>query len=222
MNVLFCAATQKELECLPPILRKEAHTLVTGVGIPLTLVRLQDALYHKFKRPPGVTHSLPPITVVQVGIAGAFPESVLEMGQVVQVSQDVYGDLGFEIPTHTEDQEPFLPLEATQFAEGYHQPYSFKLLPNSNLASVRAITVQTCTGTESTAHQRRKIFGADIETMEGAPVVQILQTTDRAFQIRSISNRVGLRDINTKKIQIALNSLTEFCEHYSWENLWKS
>lgn len=213
MKLLFCAATQMELECLPSSILQTSHTLVSGVGIPLTLCRTLSYIHQYFAQEP--------VVFIQIGIAGAFPKAQLEIGSVVQVVKDSYGDLGFELPHSTSDTKKFTPIQASPWMEGYPSIYQFSTLPQCELLPVTAITVNTCTGTEATAQLRVSNFNADLETMEGAAIAQVLRPADKAFQIRSVSNRVGTRDIDSKKIQLALSTLKEFCYKYPWDELFK-
>ena len=62
-------------------------SLLTGVGIPQALERV--LLVAGRERPVGI---------LNIGIAGAYPDSGLSIGDIVMAESEVYGDIGFELP----------------------------------------------------------------------------------------------------------------------------
>jgi futalosine hydrolase len=80
----------------------------------------------------------------------------------------------------------------------------------SILKPVRAITVNTATGSETTRGMLLKKFNPDIETMEGATFFYICSREDIPFlALRAISNKVELRNKNNWNIDLALHNLSE-------------
>ena len=80
----------------------------------------------------------------------------------------------------------------------------------SILKPVKAITVNTATGSETTRNRLMKKFNPDIETMEGATFFYICCREKIPFlALRAISNRVEPRDIKKWNIPLALNNLSE-------------
>ena len=78
------------------------------------------------------------------------------------------------------------------------------------LKPVRAITLNTATGSEITREKLLKKFNPDIETMEGATFFYICSRENIPFlAMRAISNRVGARNKNNWKIDLAIKNLTE-------------
>jgi futalosine hydrolase len=78
------------------------------------------------------------------------------------------------------------------------------------LKPVRAITVNTATGSETTREKLMKKFNPDIETMEGATFFYICSRENIPFlALRAISNKVEKRNKNNWKIELALNNLSE-------------
>ena len=78
------------------------------------------------------------------------------------------------------------------------------------LKPVKAITVNTATGSEITRKKLIKKFNPDIETMEGATFFYICARENIPFlAIRAISNRVEPRDKSKWNIQLALDNLSE-------------
>lgn len=216
IKLLVCAATDLEMSaCLPDINARHfrlGHAvtfgslaiLITGVGIPAALSSAQTAC-----------KMLLPEAVVNVGIAGAYPDCGLNIGDITVASTDVYGDIGFEMP----DASTFRPLCDSEFGNAaiYHR---FTLETNSPwivsrnekpIHRVAACTVNQCTGTNETGLLRARLFGAKIETMEGAAIAQASAAVGIPLtQIRAISNIAGNRSITRKSIDTAIEALEEY------------
>jgi len=80
----------------------------------------------------------------------------------------------------------------------------------SKLKQVKAITVNTSSGSEVTIERLRGKYNPDIETMEGATFFYICSKEKIPFlAIRSISNRVEPRNKDKWNIPLALNNLSE-------------
>lgn len=148
--------------------------------------------------------------VVQVGICGAFVRSGLNLGDVVFVEEDCIGDFGAE-----ESDGHFISFNSimkTRFI--YHSSiepfFSFPLLPR-----VKAVSVNCCTGTQTTADFREQNHQAQIETMEGASCFAFAEAMGyKAYQIRAVSNWISDRNISQWKTKEALQSLKH------WINSW--
>lgn len=100
-ELLICAATWMELRAWWPrdqdLARLDEGQLaysvgraffVTGVGIPASLARMLGVLKH-----------VRPARILNIGIAGAYPDSGLNIGDIVIGTSEVYGDVGFELPS---------------------------------------------------------------------------------------------------------------------------
>jgi futalosine hydrolase len=201
--LLVCAATPFELDTYP--VREDAnHTLrlVTGVGIPAVFEAFALA---KFPQSPSA--------ILNIGIAGAYPETGLQIGDIVLATSEVYGDIGFELPTPPH----FQPLTESPFG-AFYTPLETTLWPpthhsHKEIATGRGCTVSTCTGTDALGILRRDTFGAVFETMEGAAVAQIAHRLGVPFyEVRAISNIAAERDMRPENIKIALESLRAFFE----------
>ena len=203
--VLVCAATEFELACFPDT--EGVAKAVTGVGVPATLALLPPLL-EKFR----------PTLAVNIGIAGAYPETGLEIGDVVLGEREVFGDLGFELPGGG-----FTPLQDSPFGAWY-EPLPLRLpfpradevgnMPREGAGGWVAgvgVTVNACTGTLATGERRRDRFGASFETMEGAAFALACRGAGvPAMEVRAISNVAAERDMRPENIKLALASLTEF------------
>ncbi len=202
-SVIFCAATKFELEAFPHL--AGAERVETGVGIPQVFLTL-----------PGRVHSVAGIRIVNGGIAGAYPNSGLTLGDIVIGTSEVYGDLGFELP-----EEPgFRALAESEFGAPYREPFPLKVpdtLERTGLpfSTGRGCTVNTCTGTRKTGERRERIFAAQFETMEGAAAAQIGAAAGvSVIEIRAISNFASDRDMKPETIRLALQNLRRFLERW--------
>jgi futalosine hydrolase len=217
INPLICAATWNELsawfeeeessplsEETPYLLMDETATLLTGVGIPATFLRLLPFVQQ---------HQ--PAHILNIGIAGAYPDSGFAIGDIVLGTSEVYGDLGFELPNDPD----FQTLASAPFA-GALNPDVLPLQTVPNLLSTntayrihtaRGCTVNACTGTERTGRMRAQLFQAGFESMEGAAVAQIGQRFGiPVSEIRAISNIASRRDMHPENIRLALTHLRDF------------
>jgi futalosine hydrolase len=171
--------------------------LVTGVGIPQTLEHV--LLVAGRERPA---------RILNIGIAGAYLNSGLGIGDVVMADSEIYGDVGFELP-----QEPdFQPVSEADFGQAYRAPFTMTQFPEYVGARVcRGCTVNTCTGTDSTGSRREQLFHAHFETMEGAAVAQAGQALGiPVCEVRAISNIAAVRDMQPGNIKRALTQLTTY------------
>ena len=205
---LVCAATIEELQTFglenakvlePGTLWRipEGHAAVTGAGIPIALMHILPRI-----------QSLQPAWIVNFGIAGAYPESNLEIGDVVVGTSEVFADLGMEMP----DEESFRPLSAFPFADAaLRSPLPLWIPEWITAKQGRGATVNRCTGKDGTGWLRRKLFDVDFESMEGAAVaLAASETKIPVCEIRAISNFAAARDMRPENIQTALSSLDAF------------
>lgn len=145
-------------------------------------------------------------TVIQMGIAGAFLDAGLAIGDVVRVDTDTLGDQGFQ-----EADGSFQPWPLGSQRE----PLSYSggdltLAPAciKSLKGVKGLTVNTCTGTSSLALNRRKFFNTDLESMEGASFFALSSVFGvNAYQVRAVSNYVSDRHKSDWKVEEALSQL---------------
>ena len=196
MQILVITATQSEIQ---PFINADTgiDVLITGVGVPATL-------YHLQKRMQQIDYNL----IIQAGIAGTFNKDI-QLGQVVLVNQDTFGDIGIE------EKENFISIFETGFVGKNEFPFQDGWLVNademnklSDLAAVKAITVNKVSDSELQKQQFIKQFNADIESMEGAALHYVcLQENIPFMQIRSISNFVGERDKTKWKMKEAIKNL---------------
>ncbi len=196
MKVLLVSAT--EFEIASYFKQKDTiDVLLTGVGMPI-------ALYHLQKKITENRYNL----VIQVGLAGAFTTK-FELGETVFVNQDTFGDLGIE------EKERFTPIFETDLFNKNEFPFENgwlvnknKILQQSTLEVVKAVTINKVTDKGSIKQQLIDSFNPDIETMEGAALHYVCLHQNIPFiQLRAISNYVGERDKTKWKIDLAISNL---------------
>jgi futalosine hydrolase len=208
-GILVCAATDFELDAYPAG-DPGTTRLLLGVGIPVALSAIADRLWSTGEhRSPGL--------IVNVGIAGAYPGTGIEIGDIVLAEREGYGDVGFELP----EPPGFRSINDSPFGEFYAKPFDASLpdgwyLPNPLGAKYRVhlgkgSTVNSCTGTDATGAARRRLTGAAFETMEGAAVAQVAQQHGIPFcEIRAVSNVAARRDMRPENIRLALAHLRHY------------
>ncbi len=208
MYRLFCASTEMELRgvfpttlsqysiaCGKPVIIDSDIFALTGIGAAATLVELSALAQH---------YQL--TEIIQVGIAGAYSQSSLSIGDVVYVASDCYGDLG------AESENGFLTLPEMDLGEidTYRGSQSLFERFNFSVPATQGLTVNCCSGTELTIAMRKEKFPCDVETMEGAALYHFAaRFTIPAIQIRGISNYVSVRDTSIWNISQAITGLKE-------------
>lgn len=198
LDLLVCAATEPELRTFGEVRADEGQgSILTGVGIPAALARILLSA----KR-------VKPARILNIGIAGAYPDSGLTVGDIVLGISEVYGDVGLELP----EAPGFQHIRETPWGAPYQKPMPLAAFPEfSGAATGRGCTVNACTGTEATGRLRERLFEASFETMEGAAVVQAgLALGIFVCEIRAISNIASDRDMRPENIGLALKNLTEY------------
>lgn len=144
-------------------------------------------------------------TVLQMGIAGAFFESSLAIGDVVRVDTETIGDQGFQDIDGSFHPWPLRPSKENPYSGGdlMRAPSCIKALKG-----VRGLTVNTCTGTSTLALSRRNLFNADVESMEGASFFALCSVFGvDAYQVRAVSNYVSERNKVSWRVEEALHQL---------------
>lgn len=213
-KILLVTATSSEAEVLKKIRgvisvhngyrvgNLEINVLVAGVGSISTAWAMKQWISVNNK----------PDLVLNAGIAGSYKDELLT-GDVVMPLSDCFADAGVE------DGDNFLTLSEAGLTKADEFPFSNELLladtrysvrMKNLLKPVRAITVNTATGSDSTRIKLINKFNPDIETMEGAAFFYICTMEKIPFlAIRSISNRVEVRNKNNWNIPLALEKLSE-------------
>lgn len=213
-RLLVCAATLPELQTFWrsgetwPIDEERywAETgklilAITGVGIPCTLLRL-PRLLAEFK----------PDLVLNIGIAGAYPNSGLAIGDVAMACSETFGDIGFELP----EDPGFRSIADAPFGRFYRK-LPMTLVPafrhspvGSAFHEIDGCTVNACTGTAQTGLMRERLFAVGMESMEGAAVALACDAAGiPACELRAISNIAAERSMLPANIRLALQRLRD-------------
>jgi len=176
--------------------------LVSGVGSIATAWAMKEWISVNEK----------PHLAINGGIAGSYKDAFIN-GDVVMPISDCFADSGIE------DGENFLTLPEAGLCGANEFPYrdgyifakpKYTDQLKSIMKPVRAITVNTATGSENTRDKLIKKFNPDIETMEGATFFYICSMENVPFlAIRAISNRVETRNPNNWNIKFALDNMSD-------------
>ena len=210
MRLLVCAATSWELSAWGE--PQEGESLhVSGVGAPAT--------FAAFPTRPNAD------LILNIGIAGAYPGSGLAIGDIVVGESEVWGDIGFALP----EPPHFRPIQESEFGAFYTKPLPLWAPQQLEGRRGRGCTVHTCTGTDAQGAQRRALFQADFETMEGAAIAQLGQQWGMPVcEIRAISNLAAQRDMRPEHLRLSHERLKMFLKtlhdngeffHYAHEEL---
>jgi len=212
LKILVVAATEAEsdvLQLIPGVKsnpegilfgRHEISTLVTGVGSIATAWALTKRFSSGFK----------PDLAVNIGIAGSFRDN-LPPGEVVVPVSDCFADAGvdtgkefltlFDAGLQDPDKFPF--RGGKIIAENMYVKKALQLLK-----PVKAITVNTSSGSPLIIERMMRKYDPDIETMEGATFFYICSGENIPFlALRSVSNMVEPRNKEKWDIRLALNNL---------------
>ncbi len=212
MNILIIAATKLEINNLLSKINCNTQRnikfgthnidiLTTGVGLVFTTYHLSKFLAAKH-------YDL----CVNIGIAGSFNRN-LEIGELVNVVQDEFADLGaeradglhtiFDLGFAKADEFPFT------FAKLINKPLNYPCL--DGIKTVTAISSNTAHAHESSINQFYRKYKADIETMEGAAFFYVCMSENiKCLQIRAISNYMEVNNRDSWNIPLAITNLNNF------------
>ena len=168
--------------------KNQIDILITGIGMTSTAYWLGKTLSPRNDR------------AYQFGVAGSFNRK-LELGEVVQVTEDCFSELG------AEDGEKFLPLYKMGLP-GTQDISNKNYLPA--LKKVRGITVNTVHGNDGSIQKIKSRWKADVESMEGAAFLYACNMHGTpCVQVRAISNYVERRNKKVWKMELAVKNLNE-------------
>jgi futalosine hydrolase len=204
MSILLVAATELEIK---PLLPKWniSDILITGIGSTSTVFHLMQQLKHK-------TYD----RIFQIGIAGSFSKQV-PIGSAYLVESDCFADLGVM------ENGQWKNMVQLGFSDPDKHLYTNGKLFNPHLNTIQfpkatGATVNRLTDNPEEIQALRSVHGAQLESMEGAAFHYVaLQMNIPFYQIRGISNQVGIRDKREWKIQEAIDAsctLFEKLEHH--------
>ena len=181
MKILLIAATSDEItkESFP-----NSEILISGVGMVNTTFSLTKQLSQN-------SYDL----VINIGVAGAFNND-LKIGDVVEVVEDSFSEIGFENGVGFSE---FTDFEITN---------TFKVKGKTNLQKVKGITVNTVHGNEASIVKIVDRLNPDVESMEGAACFMVCEKFNiPCMQIRAISNKVEKRNKTIWDMPLAIKNL---------------
>lgn len=210
MNILIVAATEFEVKPLLDYLKidnaypglnfannvenlKDVKVLITGVGMVNTaymMGRYSNSLFD---------------VVINAGVCGAFNQN-LQLGQVVQVTQDILSEMG------AEDDERFITFDELNLPGDYifnqHITRNFENL--NQFEKVKGITVNKVHGNATSIQKVQQVFNPDVESMEGAAFFAgCIRSGENYFQLRAVSNYVEKRDKSKWQMPLAIVNLND-------------
>jgi futalosine hydrolase len=215
MNILLVVATRLEIKPFIAKINYQAtenefietilinnisiDILITGIGLVFTTYKLTKALNKK-------SYDL----VIHAGIAGSF-NSNLNIGDVVFVDMEEFGDLGIEESSgfKTIFEKGFLKNNEFPFENARMKCNLPDNLINIEFKIVRGISSNTTHGNETTIEQIKEKFDPEIETMENAAFFYVcLMEKVNFVEIRAISNYVETRNPAKWNIPLATENLS--------------
>jgi len=177
----------------------EIKLLVTGVGMLFTAYALGKFL------------AMNQIDLaINAGVAGAFSKD-LEIGEVVNVISERFGDLGVEeangnfMDVHEMD---LIPPNNPPFLHGQlNHPLSAEI---AFLPKVKGLTVNKVHGSTKSIAAIKKKYDVEVESMEGAAFFMACLLEKVSFlEIRSISNYVEPRNKDNWNLPLAIENLNK-------------
>jgi futalosine hydrolase len=200
MNILICAPTVPEMDCIAQLNLPQHHNFelgISGLGSMHSTFYLQTKIQQQQWD-----------LIVQIGLAGTYSPHI-SLGQVVMVNKDCLADLG------AFNNKEFTPFSTTPLFDGNDFPYKNNYLENKNpllktmpYEVVQGSTVNCLSNNPDVLNAFAEAYNPEIETMEGAALHYVCLQNDVPFlQLRAISNHVGDRNKANWKISEALANL---------------
>ena len=178
---------------------RDIDVLITGVGLLATTYSLTRQV--GLKR-PGL--------IIQAGIGGSFNKT-LPLGTVVAVQKDTIADLGVmeKRAFKTVFELGLISRKTSPFTNGWLVNKS-DLIQRSKLKKVTAISINEITTSAKRIREYKKMFTPTIESMEGASLHYVCGKENIPFfQLRAISNYVGVRDKKKWKLKESIINLNK-------------
>lgn len=208
MKILIVSATDFEVADLKNKMvngefEHDLEFLITGVGIPYTILKLSLALNK-------TRYDL----VINAGIAGALNLEKHPIGSVRYIEEDRFADIGATFPDgHFED------LFEMGLWKNNQTPFQGELLVSDQYKAffhtATALTINTVSGDRRGIDALFQKYNCELESMEGAAVFFTCHYLNQScIQIRSISNKIDIRDKSSWNIPLALTNLNKKIEEF--------
>tara|TARA_B100000795_G_scaffold201544_1_gene155363 strand:- start:176 stop:754 length:579 start_codon:yes stop_codon:yes gene_type:complete len=181
MKILLVVATQQEVI---EDKFKDCIMLITGVGMVNTSIQLtKELMRNKYD------------LVINMGVAGSFSDAI-KIGNVVEVVEDIFSELGFENG-----------VEFEQFSD-FELATKYSVEGKTDLQKVNGVTVNTVHGNEGYISEIVNRLNPDVESMEGAAIFKVCKEfIIPCMQIRAISNKVEKRNKENWDLPLAIKNL---------------
>ena len=186
MKILLVVATHDEV-----IIDKfkDCNILITGMGMINTSIQITKELLRN-------EYDL----VINMGVAGSFSKDYV-IGDVVEVVEDSFSELGFENG-----------VEFEQFSD-FELATKYSVEGKTDLQKVKGITVNTVHGNEGYISEIVNRLNPDVESMEGAAIFKVCKEfAIPCVQIRAISNKVEKRNKANWNMLLAIQNLNSAVE----------
>ncbi|GAB6887718.1 futalosine hydrolase [Desulfothermus okinawensis JCM 13304] len=219
-HLLICAATKREIRTWFPEIpdslkmgdvhlikfkKKKFYIQVCGIGPINSAIFLERAI---------LKHNL--TGVINIGIAGSFDISKIPIGAITIAREEIWPEYGLKQHGIVDPKG----LKYGLIKKNNRIIYNHISIPieeninkmglsfSDNFYTTTNLTVAGVTGTEPEARAMEKMYGADVENMEGFSVAYVCLIHEVPFiEIRTISNQVGCRDTHKWDIKKALQEL---------------
>ena len=203
--LLVAVATEQEIEPLQQSYANQTglKLLVTGVGPVVAAANLGSYL---------AGHAAMVDGVLNVGVAGAYVDSGLNLLDICLARQEIVGDFGICMHDKILDFDPgTIPPNRTIALENVLSEKIAGILRNNSIAYKAAnfVTVSCCSGTRTRGDFLRKKFAAGCENMEGAGVAMVCNNFNiPCVELRCVSNTVEDRNMDTWLLDEAIGKIS--------------
>lgn len=164
-----------------------------------------------------------PSEVWQIGVGGAYAQSGLVAGDLAVASEEHYGDVGVRTEDGWQGVRETIGIPLLRGRGGDSEYFNRFALDGDRAARMAVqlsriwraeagpfVTVQECTGTDETGHERGRRFGALCENMEGAAAAHLCALYGVDFvEVRAISNIAARRDRDAWELPLACGRAQE-------------
>jgi futalosine hydrolase len=173
--------------------------LETGIGKVNTALTLAAyAQRHKIDR------------ALLFGIAGAYPDSGLQIGDAALAEREIQADLGVKDGGMKGMGFPTLTLGETRYHNRFpfDKAFTAELSRTLNLPTLLFLTRDQVSENPSEAKELLRRWEASLENMEGAAFAQAcLWLGIAGAELRTVSNPAGVRDKTQWRVKLAVEGL---------------
>lgn len=192
--LLVAVATRQEIEPLQQsyINQRGIRLVITGVGPVAAAANLGSYLAVN----GGNIHG-----VLNIGVAGAYLKSGLELLDICLARQEVVGDFGICMQNEIQDFESDVmqPNKPIALQNELSERIAKILQANSiSYKITNCVTVSSCSGTQKRGDFLQQKYSAGCENMEGAGIAMVCNNFNvPCVELRCISNKVEDRNLDT-------------------------